>query len=187
MRENIGNVDEEFYLFYGHAPAVDGRLTQSCLSQWWQCNFTVNGIAYSSAEQYMMAGKARLFHDEYMLTRILAAYHPAEVKKLGRLVRNYNSEIWDHAKFEIVCSGNLQKFSQNPSLMNFLLSTGTATLVEASPYDKIWGIGMDINNPYCRNRSCWRGQNLLGYALMEVRKKLRAKSDMAQNNIGRVI
>ena len=127
----------------------------------------------------MMASKARLFHDEKVLEQILAISHPAAAKKLGRQVRNFNPAIWETARFEIVYEGNRNKFEQNPDLKQFLLSTGNAILVEASPYDKIWGIGLDICHPDHINPERWRGENLLGFALTKVRNEFIAAAKTA--------
>ena len=105
----------------------------------------------------------------------MAAEGPAKYKKLGRKVRNFDSKVWDEKKYDIVVEGNKAKFSQNPELMEFLLSTGDAILVEASPYDKIWGIGLDIETAKEGSVEDWKGENLLGCALMEARDWLKEK------------
>lgn len=109
-----------------------------------------------------------------MLAEILGSPSPAEAKQLGRRVRGFEEEVWDAACFELVVKGNLAKFEQNPELRSFLLSTGDQVLVEASPYDRIWGIGMGERDPRARDPRCWEGENLLGFALMEARDRLRA-------------
>ncbi len=163
----------EYLLFWGHQPSKDGTITQSCLSQWWVMPFTdAEGTQYSSAEQYMMAGKARVFGDTEVLAEILACNDPHTVKALGRKVADFDDKIWKEHKYEIVKQGNLYKFSQNPSLKEFLLSTNQTILVEASPYDTIWGIGLGKEHANAKNPEKWRGQNLLGFALMEVREEL---------------
>jgi len=163
----------KFLFFWGHRPNKDGSVGKGCFSQWWESEFTVDAIRYKTAEHFMMAEKARLFEDEAALQEILQTDHPFDVKKVGRRVSNFRPDDWDDHKFNIVVKGNYAKFSQNEELKQFLLNTKNRVLVEASPHDKIWGIGMDEFNPNVINPYSWRGQNLLGYALMEVRDMLR--------------
>lgn len=121
----------------------------------------------------MMAKKAELFKDDEILPRILQAKSPAEAKKLGREVKNYNETLWLAARYEIVKEGNYHKFSQNPELKTFLLNTNDRVIVEASPVDAIWGIGMAGDHKDVLNPTKWKGLNLLGFALMEVRDDLQ--------------
>lgn len=162
----------KFLFFWGHTPAADGRVTESCFSQWWSCRFTVDGVTYSCAEQFMMAEKARIFGDTAMLDAILQAKHPKEMKAFGRAVQGFDKERWDNDCYEIVMRGNVEKFRQNPELMGFLVGTKNRILVEASPRDRIWGIGMGKQNPDAENPMKWRGTNLLGFALSEARDRL---------------
>lgn len=162
----------KFVFFWGHRPSADGSITKSCFSQWYTAPFEIDGIHYPTAEHFMMAEKARLFDNPDVAKKILNANTPAEAKNLGRLVRGFDNEIWIQHRFEIVCRGNIAKFSQNPKLREFLINTGTKVLVEASPVDKIWGIGMAEDHPHASNPKLWNGQNLLGYALMEVRSQI---------------
>ena len=159
--------------FWGHAPEKDGRITETCLSQWWMAEFRVEAQPYCCMEQYMMAEKARLFGDEETLEKILEATVQGKIKALGREVKNFDQTEWDKCKHTIVLTGNFQKFLQNPELKDFLLRTGDKILVEASPRDRIWGIGMGKANENAENPAAWRGRNLLGFALMEVRDELR--------------
>lgn len=163
----------DFLFFWGHQPSKDGTITKTCFSQWWKCGFNVDGIEYKSAEHFMMAKKAELFDDLEVRNKIINANSPAAVKKLGREVRNYNDSIWAEKRYEIVKEGNFYKFDQNPDLKKFLLTTEDKILVEASPVDAIWGIGMASDNKNCNNPEKWRGLNLLGFALMEVRDELK--------------
>ena len=163
----------DFLLFWGHTPARDGSITQSCLSQWWMADFTFQGDRYCCMEQCMMAGKARLFGDAEMLEKIMASSDPRTIKKLGRQVRGFDQAIWETYKYALVMQGNVCKFAQNPALKQFLLSTGDKILVEASPYDRIWGIGLSAADPRAQDPRQWRGRNLLGFALTEVRDILR--------------
>jgi len=167
--------DIPFLFFYGHQPSADGSITKSCFSQWWVAPFEVEGVVYRTAEHWMMAGKAELFHDNDTLQKILACGTPEEVKELGRLVQHFDPAAWDRHKFDLVVRGSYQKFAQNAALKEFLLNTGDKVLVEASPVDRIWGIGMKRDDPAAGNPSLWKGDNLLGFALMEARAKLREK------------
>lgn len=163
----------KYLFFWGHQPSKDGVVTKSCLSQWWLADFVVDGLTYRSAEHWMMAEKARLFHDEVLLARILAAQSPAEAKKLGREIQGFVPEVWEEHKYGIVVAGNLHKFGQHEDLAQFLLATNDRVLVEASPVDTIWGIGLAADAADAANPVRWRGPNLLGFALMEVRNQLR--------------
>lgn len=164
----------KYLFFWGHTPKQEGVIDKSCFSQWFPASFEVDGITYPTAEHFMMAEKARLFHDTETLPKILNASHPNEAKKLGRLVANFNGSIWEQHRFKIVTDGNLAKFAQNEPLREFLLNSGERILVEASPYDRIWGIGLAADNDKAQDPLQWRGLNLLGFALMAVREKLSA-------------
>ncbi len=161
-----------FFFFWGHTPKVPGVVDKSCLSQWYLAPFEVEGVRYLTAEHWMMAEKARLCGDSETLARILAAATPAEAKKLGRKVSPFDPQRWEAARFEAVVRGNVAKFSAHEELRRFLLATGEAVLVEASPRDRVWGIGMGASNPDAQDPAKWRGLNLLGLALMEARKRL---------------
>jgi ribA/ribD-fused uncharacterized protein len=160
----------KFLFFWGHTPAHPDITDKSCFSQWWEAVFELEGVRYTSAEHYMMAAKARLFGDTASLERILACKSPAEAKKWGRLVKGFDEQVWQNQRLEWVIQGNLAKFSQNPLLERFLLETGTRVLVEAAPRDLIWGIGLGQNDPRAQDPATWQGLNLLGFALMEVRR-----------------
>ncbi|KXH83388.1 NADAR family protein [Chryseobacterium kwangjuense] len=172
IREGYQEKEElEFLFFWGHT--VKDEITKSCFSQWFPVEFEENGIVYKTAEHYMMAGKAGLFNDEEILEKVLKSETPDQAKSLGRKVKNFEAKLWDERKYEIVKKANLLKFSKNPRLEAFLLSTNAKILVEASPYDKIWGIGMLESDPRAQDPLLWDGENLLGFALMEVRDELR--------------
>ena len=159
----------EYLLFWGHTPSKDGSITKTCFSQWWVCPFTIDGITYPTAEHWMMAEKARLFGDKVQLANILATEKPAAAKAFGRKVEHFAPSVWEANKGDIVIKGNVAKFSQNVDLQAFLLATGDKIIVEASPLGQIWGIGLGPENPLATQPEKWRGQNLLGFALMEVR------------------
>lgn len=162
----------KYLFFWGHQNKHDHSISKSCLSQWYESSFELNNIEYKTAEHYMMAEKARLFRDNEIFNQIIAATHPGEAKKLGRQVKKFQQEKWLEHRFAIVVRGNLAKFSQNNPLKEFLLNTKKRILVEASPRDRIWGIGLGENNPNAADPHKWRGENLLGFALMEVRNQL---------------
>ncbi|MEU2075840.1 NADAR family protein [Streptomyces sp. NPDC056534] len=159
--------------FWGHRPHPDGRLSASCLSQWWPAPFVVDGVSYATAEHWMMAAKARLFEDAEAERAALSARTPAEAKKAGRLVRGFDETVWARERFGIVVEGSVRKFSSDEALRGYLLGTGTRVLVEASPVDRVWGIGLAADDPRAHDPASWRGDNLLGFALMEARERLR--------------
>ncbi|PZT70439.1 DUF1768 domain-containing protein [Streptomyces sp. SW4] len=163
----------KYLYFWGHRPRPDGRLGPGCLSQWWPSPFTVDGVEYATAEHWMMAAKARLFADADAERRVLAAAHPAEAKKAGRLVRGFDEERWARERFGIVVEGSVHKFASDPALRRFLLDTGDRVLVEASPVDRVWGIGLAAGDEAAADPERWRGPNLLGFALMAARERLR--------------
>ena len=146
------------------------------LSNWYASSFTVDGIVYSSMEQYMMHKKAVYFGDKENAARILAMDEVSKIKKFGRLVSPYHDHDWNGVRQIIVYEGLLAKFSQNAELKEKLEATGDAVLAECAVKDRIWGIGLSMNDPNRLKKSEWRGKNLLGYALMMVREKLREKS-----------
>lgn len=163
----------KYLLFWGHRPRPDGRIGASCLSQWWPAPFTADGVTYASAEHWMMAGKARLFGDTEAAEQAVAAKSPAQAKKVGRLVRDFDGTLWERERYRLVVAGSVHKFGQNPELGGFLLGTDDRVLVEASPMDRIWGIGLAADDPRAEDPATWRGLNLLGFALMEARAALR--------------
>ena len=162
----------EDFVFFWHEYPHD-PVQKTCLSQWYACNFFVSCIEYFTTEQYMMASKALLFKDLNIYQQIFQAKTPQEFKNLGKLVKNYDDTVWNLHKDRIVVEGNYAKFSQNPALKNFLLSTGNKILAEASPYDKIWGIGLEESDDRVLDPAQWQGENHLGFALMKVRDMLR--------------
>jgi hypothetical protein len=166
-------LEPDYLFFWGHTP--EGRsLGKECLSQWYPASFVVDGRTFPTAEHYMMWSKAMLFADGDAAERILAAGDPGAAKALGRGVRDFDEEAWASNRSRIVVEGSIAKFSQNEPLRRFLLGTKQRILVEASPRDTIWGIGLGENNADAREPSRWRGLNLLGFALMVARRSLRS-------------
>lgn len=182
-RELDGSLPD-FLFFWGHTARAD-HAGAWVLSQWWPVNFEVDGTVYRHAEGFMMAEKARLFGDDDALRRILAAEHPAEAKRLGRTVRGFDEATWNASRYEIVLRGNLAKFSQHDALCRYLRSTAPRLLVEASPVDTVWGIGLSGQSEQARRPSEWRGLNLLGFALTTVRQSLDGP-DRGGDNLGSV-
>lgn len=163
MRET----DTHIYFWGGH------------FSQWYKSKFLVfvNEIIgwreFETAEQYMMYMKALLFNDQETAAKILRESDPKKCKNFGRSVKNFDSKIWDEKKFGIVVDGNIQKFHHSFILFDKLKFTNNKILVEASPYDKVWGVGLHEDDDLILDEKNWRGQNLLGKALMEARSMLK--------------
>ncbi|MCA9493218.1 MAG: NADAR family protein [Myxococcales bacterium] len=138
-----GGETPKFLMFWGHTPrAGQTSVGKECLSQWYPSPFELGGQRLLTAEHHMMAEKARLFGDDEALAAILASTHPGEAKRLGRGVRGYDEDVWREPRFRIVVDGNVAKFGAHPDLRAFLLGTGDRVLVEASPQDAVWGIGL---------------------------------------------
>ena len=159
----------DFLFFWGHSNKYDQKVGKFCFSQWFEIPFTVGNIVYKTAEHWMMAQKALLFNDLECFEKIVHTGTPKVAKELGREVKNFDEEVWNNHKYEIVKVGNIHKFNQNIDIFDFLVNTAEKVIVEASPVDAIWGIGLSQDSDYIDNIYCWRGQNLLGFALMEVR------------------
>lgn len=161
----------KYVFFWGHQKPKTG-VSKSCFSQWFQATFTVGGNTFPTAEHYMMHHKALLFGDATIAAAVLEAKSPGEAKSLGRKVTNFSESKWQEHRTEIVERANLEKFGQNRNLKKFLIDTGNRVLVEASPVDRIWGIGMSANDPDIEQPKKWNGLNLLGFSLMSVRAAL---------------
>ena len=142
------------------------------LSNWYLSQFSVDEITFSSMEQYMMYKKAVCFQDYDTADRILEMEDVSQIKKLGRKVSNYDENSWNGVRQIVVYRGLLEKFGQNDELKKLLLETGDSVLAECAVKDRIWGIGLSMTDPDRLDRDCWKGQNLLGYALMMVREAL---------------
>lgn len=142
------------------------------LSNWYPSKFTVDDVNFSSMEQYMMYKKAVCFRDKDTADRILATNDVAEIKALGRLVADYNESYWNGVRQIVVFEGLIAKFSQNKDLKKLLKATENAILAECAVKDRIWGIGLSMKDSERFEIDKWKGQNLLGYALMMVRERL---------------
>lgn len=160
----------DFTFFWGHDRNRIGD--KAVFSQWYPESFYADGITFPTAEHFMMYHKALLFDDEKIAHKMLESPFPGPVKDLGRKVKNFDEEVWDQEKVGIVRLGSILKFSQSEELEGLLLSTGDTVLVEASPYDSIWGIGMKETARGANDPSKWKGENLLGFILMDVRNIL---------------
>ena len=164
---NSENKDENFIFFYH---------SNHCLSNFYKCNFTVDGKRFTSTEQYFHFKKATLFKDGNMARNILATDNPMTQKICGRRVKKIDVKIWDSVRYSIMTTGLFAKFSQNQKLKNYIVrqyrDCQSVRFVEASPYDTLWGIGLNMYHPNIYIPSKWRGQNLLGICLDDVRKKL---------------
>ncbi|XP_077981733.1 protein irg-1-like [Glandiceps talaboti] len=163
---SVQNTKSEKYTFFWKI--------QSPFSQWFPANFTVDGITYSCAEQYMMHQKAVMFGDREMAKKIMKTNKPKAMKAFGRKVQNFEVQTWNERCKDVVKKANMAKFSQNSELKAKLFATVGTTLVEASPRDRIWGIGLGAANPKAQRKATWRGKNLLGYILTDVRDELMA-------------
>ncbi|WP_410659816.1 NADAR family protein [Amycolatopsis sp. lyj-112] len=174
LRELVhSGAEPEYQLFYGHTPLKSGRVNAACLSQWWLAPFDVDGERYLTAEHFMMASKAELFGDYEAAAAIRQAEDPKTAKVLGREVSGFDGDKWERHRYDIVVDGNLAKFRQHADLREFLLATGDKVIVEASKMDLVWGSGVARDDKNATRPDYWRGQNLLGFALMEVREQLR--------------
>ena len=164
----------KYLFFWGHRPQRDGSVGPGCLSQWWPAPFEVDGARFATAEHYMMWRKALLFGDTAIAEKILAASHPHRAKSLGRQVHDFDQQTWDTHRFEVVVAASVAKFGQHADLRGFLLATRERVLVEASPTDRVWGIGLAAGDERVTDPRTWRGLNLLGFALMHARTLLAA-------------
>jgi ribA/ribD-fused uncharacterized protein len=152
----------EPYYFYG-----------GYCSQWYPTNFVFKGVTYTSSEQWMMAMKAASMNDYSSYAKIMNSSDPKYIKELGRNVKNYDDKKWSEERYKVVVFGNYLKFNQNEKLKDWLINTKDKMIVEASPIDKIWGIGLSVKDANAGKE--WKGDNLLGKAIMEVRDKLNKK------------
>ena len=170
INENKVFTRNDFVFFW--KPCRGTELDKGCFSQWYMSDFIIDGQTYCCAEQYMMAKKAELFNDNEILKEILKEHSPKRIRDLGRQVKNFDAKTWGEHKTDYVREANIAKFTQKEELREFICATEGKILVEASPFDRIWGIGMSENNKNSVDPSLWRGSNLLGFALMEVRDQI---------------
>lgn len=160
---------EDFVLFWG-----------GVYSQWCPSKFEIDGIEYNTAEQYMMAKKALLFGDYDSLREIMLEKQPAIQKAIGKKVRGFDKDKWERHCRKYVRDANYAKFTQNPKMLAEMLNDQDKEIVEASPEDKIWGIGLHETNPLAWERETWQGTNWLGIAIMEAREQILAERDVPQ-------
>jgi len=168
------NTNTDFVFFW--KPGDIEYEPECCFGQWQYSEFTAalaEPVDFTCTEQYMMASKAQIFGDKEIEKEILETRDPKQMKSLGRKVRNFDPKVWDEIKYSIVLNGNYYKFAQNKTMRDILINTGDKVLVEASPLDTIWGIGFAESNPKAADPKSWRGLNLLGFALMEVRDEIK--------------
>lgn len=156
------------YIFFHNPDEENGYL-----SNWYLSDFTIDGITFTSMEQYMMYMKAITFNDTNIAKQILETNDVAIIKAYGRAVSNYNEHVWNGIRQIVVYKGLLEKFKQNESLKKQLLDTKDAILAECAVRDKIWGIGLNMKSPNRFEVKNWTGKNLLGYSLMQVREELK--------------
>lgn len=165
----MSNTFEKFTPFYGGE-----------FSQWYPSPIVIDGVKYSCAEQFMMAQKARLFGDDLALHAIMSTDDPAQQKRLGRLVRGFDVQSWEAVARDVVMRANIAKFASDLKLRARLLLTEGTVLVEASPTDVIWGVGLAEDDPRVHNRAQWRGRNWLGQVLTDLRDDLLPMSCAAR-------
>lgn len=166
--------DMNLVYFWKPKPQQRGVVDAACCCQWWLSKFTFEGVGFRSAEHAMMYGKAKMFNDAQAMAAILEEPHPHAAKAIGRQVQNFDQNQWEMESYKLVREINEAKFTQDPSLKKWLMSLPKNTvIVETSPYDRIWGIGLAENEPVdLTNINNWQGQNKLGFAITEVFQKL---------------
>ncbi|GAA4896824.1 hypothetical protein LX16_1302 [Stackebrandtia albiflava] len=164
-----------FVHFWGAASGADHEVGRRCLSQWSPAEFTTEGHRFPTAEHYMMWRKAVVFGDHATADRVLSASHPGEAKRLGRQVSGFDPREWERVRESVVFAGNHAKFTAHPRMRAYLAATRARVLVEASPVDTVWGIGLSADDPAAADPTRWRGDNLLGFVLMRVRAALAAE------------
>lgn len=145
---------------------------QDVFSNWHPMPFSFRGIQFGCGEQFMMYAKARQFNDLVVAEKILQAQEPREQKRLGRQVKGFDKSVWDGRARHTVYVGSRERFTQNEAAYGLLLSTKGTQLVEASPYDKIWGIGLSASDPRAEDPAKWQGTNWLGQVLTKLRDDL---------------
>lgn len=169
LKETVkGHFETDAYVFFWNGP----------FSNWYPATFIMETgtkygeLKFTSAEQAMMFYKAAVFEDEDALTAIMMTNSPLEQKRIGRKVMNFSVEKWESVCVELVTNALVEKFGSDEKLKKVLLDTGDKTIVEASPFDRVWGIGMGVDHPDLLDESKWNGKNYLGICLMAAREKL---------------
>ena len=157
-------ITDKYVFFYG-----------GIFSQWAPSVFSIEGITYNCAEQYMMAKKALLFKDKEQLQKIMNSDHPRDQKYYGRQVKDFDTEKWDLVYKKYIYEANYAKFTQNKAMLDELISYGDREIVEATPTDKIWGIGLAVDDPKIHDKSNWQGTNWLGEVIMRVKTDIESK------------
>ena len=161
------------FFFFAASPAGTREMSlRSVLTQWYPSAFSVQGDQYASAAHWMMVQKAKLFGDHAAATELLEMQSDDHIRQRGRQIDGFEQKHWDQHRYSIVMQGNLHKFSQHPAMRTYISGTQPLVLSEANPHDKVWGIGLEEHSPEASNPHQWRGLNLLGFALMEVRDEL---------------
>lgn len=163
-----GNI-HKYIFFWGHTKDRSKEVRNFAFSQWYESPFMVGNDIYKTSEHWMMAQKAALFENHQIFDKIISCDKPGEAKELGRRVMGFDESIWKQKRRNIVRLGNIHKFNQNRELGEYLLKTGDRILVEASPVDTVWGVGLAADNEDIQSVYQWQGLNLLGFVLMEVR------------------
>ena len=172
--------------FSDHSKKQSSPYGEHMFSQWYPSPFSVNEIVYKSAGHWMMARKALLFGDRKAFKRIIEADRLEEVRIVSHMVNNFDEATWSERKYDIVREGNFHKFNQGKKLRERLLNTGTAILAEANPADNVWGIGLSQDSRNAKDPYAWKGLNLLGFALMEIREYLRQISEFDSSRVDSV-
>ena len=144
-------------------------------SNWERSPFKFEGREFNCGEQYMMYKKAEWFDDERVMHLVMKTDDPGTQKKLGREIKNFDPVEWERVCVDVMVDGLREKFLQNPTMLKELMETGTRVIAEASPVDKVWGIGLAEDDPNAEDQSKWDGKNYLGVTLMEVRRLLNEK------------
>jgi ribA/ribD-fused uncharacterized protein len=142
-------------------------------SQWYKVPMIIDHMEYNCCEQYMMHQKALLFSDFGMAEKIMLEKDPKKQKALGRQVESFDRKIWDKVCQSVIYKGNLEKFTQNSAIKKELMGTGDRLMVEASPFDEIYGIKMAENDFGVEDQKNWKGTNFLGIAITKVKNKLQ--------------
>ena len=161
--------------FFGHTNTT-GKVNQTCFSNFYPAQFVYKGYNFPTSEHALMASKAMVFWDTVRFQMIVKSDTPSSAKQYGRKVEGYTDSIWAACRYQIMTDILIEKFTQNDLMCEYLLSTGEEILVETSPYDKVWGIGMGQENRAWVDQKLWKGQNLLGFALMDTRRALQGRN-----------